>query len=105
MATTASLLELGDLGVDAAALEVICRRYQVQKMSVFGSAARGEMRSDSDVDLLIEFEPEAVIGLFAFETLADELTELFGRRADIGTRLKPHVHARVEKDLRVIYSR
>ena len=49
--------------VPDAEVAAICKRYQVRKLSVFGSAARGEMRSDSDVDLLVDFHPDARIGL------------------------------------------
>ena len=37
------------------AITEICRRYQVRELSLFGSAARGEMREDSDIDLMVEF--------------------------------------------------
>jgi predicted nucleotidyltransferase len=43
-------------------LAEVCRRHQVKELSVFGSAARGELRPDSDVDLLVEFEPGAKVG-------------------------------------------
>ena len=52
-------LQLGDARVDETALAELCRRYRVRELSVFGSAARGEMRSDSDIDLLVEFLPDA----------------------------------------------
>ena len=46
------LLHLGDTEVDKTRLAGLCRRYQVRELSLFGSAARGEMRPDSDIDLL-----------------------------------------------------
>ena len=83
----------------------ICRRYQVREMSVFGSAARGELRPDSDIDVLVEFLPEAAVG-WDFFRLEEELSELFGRRADLGTKrsLKPWVKRNVLRDARVIYA-
>jgi predicted nucleotidyltransferase len=42
-----------------AAIAEICRRHQVRELSVFGSAARGDMRPDSDIDLLVDFLPGA----------------------------------------------
>jgi predicted nucleotidyltransferase len=51
--------DLGDTQVDETDLSDLCRRYRVQELSVFGSAARGEMRPDSDIDLLVEFMPDA----------------------------------------------
>ena len=56
-------LHLGDIEVDEAQLAELCRRYQVRELSVFGSAARGQMRPDSDIDLLVEFLPDADVGL------------------------------------------
>lgn len=52
-------LQLGYTRVDETALEELCRRHRVRELSVFGSAARGEMRPDSDIDLLVEFLPDA----------------------------------------------
>ncbi len=46
--------------IDASALAEICRRYDVKELSLFGSAAGGEMRPESDVDLMVEFEPGRV---------------------------------------------
>jgi hypothetical protein len=74
-------------------------------MSVFGSAARGELRPDSDIDVLVEFLPDAAIGWDFFQ-LEIELSELFGRRVDLGTKrsLKPWVRRNVLRDARVIYA-
>jgi predicted nucleotidyltransferase len=55
---------LGTVQVEQAKLADLCRRYQVCELSVFGSAARGEMRPDSDVDLLVEFHPDALSTLW-----------------------------------------
>jgi hypothetical protein len=49
-----------------AAIAKICRRHRVRELSLFGSAARGEMRPDSDFDLLVDFLPGARPGLWAF---------------------------------------
>ena len=83
----------------------VCRKYGVKEMSVFGSTLGGEMRPDSDVDILVEFQPEAKIGWEFFE-LEQELTRLFGRNVDLGTKrsLKPWVRSTVLRDARVIYA-
>jgi hypothetical protein len=69
-------------------------------------AARGEMRPESDIDIMLEFEPGVHIGLIGFESLAGELESLAGRRVDLVTKrgLKPWVRPRVLKDARVIYA-
>ena len=51
--TTAAGIELPETEIAG-----ICRRHQVRELSLFGSAARGEMRPDSDIDLLVDFLPE-----------------------------------------------
>jgi len=61
-----------------------CRRNRIQKLSLFGSALRGELRDDSDIDLLVEFEPGHVPGL-AFFAMENELSEILGRKVDLNT--------------------
>ena len=99
-------LQLGNTQVDSLSLAEMCRRYSVKELSLFGSAARGEMGPDSDLDLLVEFEPGARIGLIKFESFVDELESLSGRRIDLVTKngLKPWVRPSVLKDARVIYA-
>ena len=81
------------------ALARICDRYRVSELAIFGSGARGQLRSDSDIDLLVVFEEEAQIGLIAFARLRHELTKLFGRPVDLVPKdglksaLKDHVLA------------
>lgn len=58
----------------------LCRRYGVRSLSIFGSAARGELRPDSDVDLLVEFRPSSRTSLFDLARMQEELSPLFGRR-------------------------
>ena len=100
------LLQLGGLQVDGASLAEVCRRYGVKELSLFGSSARGEMRPESDVDIMVEFEPGVRIGVIKFESLVDELEALAGRRVDLVTKrgLKPWVRPEVIKDARVIYA-
>jgi predicted nucleotidyltransferase len=66
-------LELGDTRIDSASLAEVCRRYGVKELSLFGSAARSEMSQDSDIDIMVEFQPGVRIGLIKFEGLATEL--------------------------------
>jgi uncharacterized protein len=66
-------------------LEELCRDYQVQKLSVFGSVLHGEDTPGSDLDLLLEFKPESKVGMFGFVRLQRELGEVFGRTVDLNT--------------------
>lgn len=61
-----------------------CKRKRIQKLSLFGSALRGDFRPDSDVDVLVEFEPGHVPGL-AFFAMENELSEILGRKVDLNT--------------------
>ena len=83
----------------------ICRRHHIVELAIFGSAARGEMRPDSDIDVLVEFEPDAVYGLEYFG-IEMELAEIFGRRVDLATKkwLKPRVRAEILREARVVYA-
>jgi predicted nucleotidyltransferase len=98
--------DFGDTHVDGASLAEVCRRYGVKELSLFGSAVRGEMRPESDIDIMVEFEPGARVGLVKFESLVEELAALSGRRVDLVTKrgLKPWVRPEVLKDARVIYA-
>jgi uncharacterized protein len=101
----AQTLKVGDTQIDGALLADVCRRYGVKELSLFGSAVRGEMRPESDIDLMVEFEPGARVGLIKFESLVEELEALAGHRVDLVTKrgLKPWIRPGVLKDARVIY--
>ena len=60
--------------------------FGVRSLSLFGSAAREKMSPDSDIDILVEFAPEAEVGLFRFLELRDLLSDLLGRPVDLVTR-------------------
>ena len=65
-------------------LAAVCRKYGVRSLAMFGSAVRGELKPDSDVDLLVEFDPDRRPGLVGMHELEQELSTLFGgRRVDL----------------------
>lgn len=71
---------------DDAALAALCRRYRVRRLSLFGSTLKGTSRPDSDVDLLVEFEPDAKPGLLTMAEIEIELSPLLGgRKVDLRT--------------------
>jgi len=74
------------------------RRRGIVHAFVFGSAARGEDRPDSDVDIMVELEPE--VGIFAFSEIRVHLTDLLGRRVDLVTPggLKPFARPSALRD-------
>jgi uncharacterized protein len=71
--------------VDPERLREVCERYGVASLELFGSMARGEERSESDVDLLYVLKPDARLGFRLFD-LEDELAALFGRPVDLVSR-------------------
>ncbi len=65
---------------DDTALTELCRRYQIRRLSLFGSRLKGTARPDSDTDLLVEFEPEAEPTLLTMVEIERELSALLGGR-------------------------
>lgn len=71
---------------DRDALAALCRRHHIHRFSLFGSVARGESRPDSDVDLVVEFEPGREPGLLGMARIESELSALLdGRKVDLRT--------------------
>lgn len=81
-----TFMDLMDLRTEVSreALEGICRRYHVRRLSLFGSALRGNFGPESDLDVLVEFEPGRTPG-FGFARLQRELTKLMDRSVDLHT--------------------
>src|SRR4051812_35786292 len=61
-----------------------CRRHHIRQLSLFGSVLRDDFGHDSDVDVLVEFDPGHIPGL-AFFGMEDDLSEILGRRVDLNT--------------------
>ena len=61
-----------------------CERNRICRLALFGSVLRDDFTPESDVDVLVEFEPGAQVGL-AFITMQDELSKILGRRVDMNT--------------------
>jgi uncharacterized protein len=99
-------LQLGDVQVDENKLAELCRQYGVRELSLFGSAARGEMRPGSDIDIMVEFDASARIGLLKFESLSEDLEALVGRKVDLVTKrgLKAWIRPQVLKEARIVYA-
>lgn len=79
-------MELGNgLRLPDAALEAICRRHGIRRLSLFGSVLGSGFANDSDVDVLVEFAPGRVPGLLGLSQIELELEGLLGRRVDLRT--------------------
>lgn len=83
-----------------------CRRYQVQKLALFGSVLGNNFRADSDVDVLVSFLPNARIGFITFSRMQRELSDLFQRPVDLVPMdgLKPVIRESVLSDIEEIYA-
>jgi predicted nucleotidyltransferase len=86
------------------ALADFSRRNHIRRLAVFGSALRDDFQPDSDLDILVEFEPGARVGL-RFFALERELTELFGRPVDLNTPgfLSPYFREEVIAEAQDLY--
>jgi len=61
------------------------KQHHIRKLALFGSILRDDFHPDSDIDILVEFEPEHVPGFFDLMQMEEELTSLFGRTVDLRT--------------------
>ena len=86
-------------------IAAFCRRYRVQRLSVFGSVLREDFGPESDIDFLVEFQPEAEVGFLTLSRMSRELSTLIGRPVDLVPRsgLKPAIREAVLREERVIY--
>jgi len=89
-------------------LAELCRKYHVRRLSLFGSAARSELKPGSDVDLLVEFEPESGVTLLDLPALQEELSPLFEhRRIDLVTPEvleNPYRRQTILPDMKTLYA-
>lgn len=82
-----------------------CRRHHIRRLSLFGSVLRDDFCSDSDIDVLVEFEAGHVPG-FAFFGMEEELSEILGRKVDLNTPnfLSRHFREQVLQQAEVQYA-
>ena len=74
------------ISVSKLALAAFCQTYGIKRLAIFGSALREDFGPDSDVDVLVEFEPDRLPGLLGFAGMELALSELFtGRKVDLRT--------------------
>lgn len=99
-------VQLGHTRFEESALADLCRKYQVRELSVFGSAARGDMRPGSDIDFLVEFLPGAKVDLVDYASLMLDLSKLVGCKVDLVSKkgLKPLIRASVLDEARLLYA-
>lgn len=96
---------MSSVQIQLPALEEVCRQNRVRRLSFFGSVLRPDFNASSDVDILVEFEDEARVGLIGLSRLQLELEALLGRPVDIHTvaGLNPLFKAEVLRSAEVQY--
>ena len=88
------------------AIREFCRRYPVRELALFGSVLRDDFRADSDIDMLVEFEPNAPVGMLMLARMQRELSEILHRKVDLVLKrgLKPAIRQSVLDSAQVIYA-
>ena len=88
-------------------LAALCRKYGIRKLSLFGSAARGEMTPESDVDLLVEFDPASKTSLWDYPAMQEDFSALFdGRKVEFASPemlRNPYRRKTILPDLKILY--
>ncbi|MBI4317174.1 MAG: nucleotidyltransferase family protein [Chloroflexi bacterium] len=84
-----------------------CHKHHIRRLAIFGSALRPDFGPDSDVDVLVEFEPDHIPGLFGIARMEQELSTLLeGRKVDMRTKedLSRYFRQRVLEEAEVQYA-
>jgi hypothetical protein len=94
-----------DLKPDA--VKAFCERWQVRELALFGSAARGQLRPDSDVDVMVEFRPGETWDLLDLVEMQLDFERIVGRPVDLvekGTIRNPFRLESIARDITVVYA-
>jgi len=92
--------------IDPNQLAEFCRRWRISELAVFGSVLHESFREDSDVDVLVTFEPDAHIGLIGLSKMERELSDLVHRKVDLVTKggLKSAIRDEILREAEVLYA-
>jgi predicted nucleotidyltransferase len=95
---------MAQISIDRARIASFCRKHHIEQLALFGSVVGQDFRADSDIDVLVEFEPGHVPGLAFFE-MERELSEILGRKVDLNTPgfLSPYFREDVMAEAEVQY--
>jgi len=94
------------IAFDRGKIADFCRRWDITELALFGSVLRDDFGPESDVDVLVTFAPEAHIGFLALGAIAEELSALLGRKADVVPKggLKTLILDEVLSEAEVLYA-
>ena len=88
-------------------IEAFCRKWKIREFALFGSVLRDDFRADSDVDVMVSFEPDAHHTLLDRLDMQDELEEMFGRKVDLVRRElieNPFIRRHIQDNHRILYA-
>ena len=93
------------ISIDRDRIGEFCGKWRIKEFSLFGSVLRDDFRPDSDVDILVTFDPDAPWTLWDHMDMQDELARVFGRKVDLKTPhcLSVYFRDRVLQQAQVIY--
>lgn len=93
------------IAIPQTALVEFCDKHHIRKLALFGSVLRDDFRPDSDIDVLVEFEPGHVPGFIGLAGMELELSEILGRRVDLNTPgfFNPTLRKRIIEEALVQY--
>ncbi|MEN9518217.1 MAG: hypothetical protein RLZZ381_805 [Cyanobacteriota bacterium] len=83
--TNLDVSSLTNISIPSEKITQFCQRHHIQKLSFFGSVLRADFSSDSDIDLLVEFDPEHIPGLISLSAMEQELSNILQRQVDLRT--------------------
>lgn len=91
--------------IDKDMLADFCRRHRIRKMAFFGSVLRDDFGPESDLDVLVEFEPGTRVGLIRLAGMENELSDLLGRKVDLNTPgcLSPYFRDEALREAEVVH--
>ena len=99
-------MALPHLEIPSQGLESICRKWRVRELSLFGSVLRDDFTPESDIDVLVSFDPDATWSLWDLTEMRDDLTALIGRPVDLVEReglQNPFRRDKIMQTRKVIY--
>jgi uncharacterized protein len=102
-----SSIETYPIPIDLEAIKAYCQKYGIREFALFGSVLRDDFDTESDVDVLVEYEPEVRLDFDLLFKMEDELSLMFGRKVDLveKSRIKnPFRRASILGSYRVIYA-
>jgi hypothetical protein len=99
-------MERAKIVIPEQALADYCKLNRIRSLALFGSVLRDDFRSASDIDLLVDFEPDAEIGFLTLARIQRELSGILHRRVDLVLRngLKPTIRDEVLSSAEVVYA-